>query len=226
MTPTQTLTKKQKDFFVTLQKYIKQHAVAPTIAQLQKMCKLSSPRAVSQYLTSLEKKGLISRNRYETRGISIRTTDSDSITTVTIPVIASAGCDNVAVLAQRTFGEYICVASNMLAGRPTEQVVSVRASGDSMVDAGINDGDYVLVELTQAVREGDLVVAIIDSCAVIKKLEVATNAFILRPVSSDPQYRPIIVARNFKIFGKVIDIIRRGQQGDIEIVPLYQPNSV
>ncbi len=222
MTPiTSTLTKKQKDFFEVLQSYIQKHAVAPTIAQLQKACQLSSPRAVSQYLTSLEKKGFISRSRYEARGITLRT-GSDSVTTISIPVIASAGCDNLSVVAQRTFGEYICVASDMLGGRPTEYVVSVRASGDSMVDAGITDGDYVLVELTQAVREGDLVVAIIDGNAVIKKLEVATNAFILRPVSSDPTYRPIIVSRNFKIFGKVIDIIRRGQQGDIEIVPLYQ----
>ncbi len=60
-----------------------------------------------------------------------------------------------------------------------------------------------------------------DSYAVIKKLEFANNAVILRPVSSDPQYKPIILHRDFKIFGKVIDVIRLQSKGELEIVPLY-----
>jgi SOS-response transcriptional repressor LexA len=90
-----------------------------------------------------------------------------------------------------------------------------------MVDAGIKSGDYVLVEVTEAVHENDLVVAIVDSFAVIKKIEFASNAVILRPVSSDPQYKPIILRRDFQIFGKVIDVIRVKPKADMEIVPLY-----
>jgi SOS-response transcriptional repressor LexA len=75
--------------------------------------------------------------------------------------------------------------------------------------------------VTQSIFEGDLVVAILDGFAVIKKLELVNNAVILRPVSSDPQYKPIIMHKDFKLFGKVIDIIRLPQKGDIEIVPLY-----
>jgi SOS-response transcriptional repressor LexA len=126
----------------------------------------------------------------------------------------------VNVLAQEVFDEYICVASELLHDRDKARIVSIRAVGDSMQDAGINSGDYVLVEVTEAVSEGDLIVAIIDSFAVIKKLEFANNAVILRPVSTDPQYRPIILSKNFKIFGKVLDVIRMPQRGDIEVVPL------
>lgn len=217
----QILTQKQERFYQIIKNYIGRYGIAPTISQLQKIAKLSSPRAVTQYLSSLEKKGLIQRDRYQTRGIKLAP-ESSGVATVTIPVIASAGCDNVAVFAQRNFGEFVCVAADMLIGRPKERVVSIKAMGDSMVDAGINEGDYVLVEMTQAAQEGDVVVVIIDNYAVIKKLEIANNALILRPVSSDPSYKPIIVNRDFQIFGKVIDIIRRGQKGDIEIVPLYQ----
>jgi repressor LexA len=218
------LTKKQRTFYEALRSFILANRMAPTIQQLQTICHLSSPRAVSQYLASLESKGLIRRNRYQVRGIEL-VDELSGVTTITIPVIASAGCDNVAIFAQRNFGEFICVAANMLSGRSKERIVSIKAIGDSMVDAGISEGDYVLVEMTQAAHEGDIVVAIVDGCAVIKKLEIANNALILRPVSSNPEYRPIIVNRDFRLFGTVIDVIRRGQTGDIEIVPLY-PSAV
>jgi repressor LexA len=115
------------------------------------------------------------------------------------------------------------VATELLQGIKKDNVVCVKAVGDSMVDAGINTGDYVLVEMTEGVHENDLVVAIIDSFAVIKKIEFASNAVILRPVSSDPQYKPIILRRDFQIFGRVIDVIRlKNKTEEMEIVPLYR----
>lgn len=195
---------------------------SPTVAELVHLMKFSSPRAVTQYLESLERKGLIERRRYEHRGIRlIDWQNADGPMTVNVPVIASAGCDNAAIFAARNFGDYICVAAELLQGVKKDNVVCVKAVGDSMADAGIKEGDYVLVEVTEAVAQNDLVVAIIDSFAVIKKLEVAANAVILRPVSSDPQFKPIIVGKNFRIFGKVLDVIRVKPKQDIEIVPLY-----
>jgi len=215
------LTEKQKRFYESLRKLIEKKGESPTVAELVKLMKFSSPRAVTQYLESLERKGLIERGRYERRGIRLLEPFRAGAMTVTIPVIASAGCDNVNVLAERGFGDYICVATELLQGVKKDNVVSVKAVGDSMVDAGIKEGDYVLVEITEAAMENDLVVAIVDGFAVIKKIEFANNAVILKPVSSDPQYKPIIVRKDFRIFGKVIDVIRVQQKGEIEIVPLY-----
>ena len=218
---TVSLTPKQQRFYETLRSHIARRRESPTVAELQKSMKLSSPRAVSQYLESLEKKGLIKRSRYATRGISLVSSAVKSgVQMITIPLIASAGCDNVSVLAQRTFDEYICVSSDLLQGRKKQRVVSIKAIGESMNEAGVNDGDYVLVEVTDAASEDDLVVAIIDGFAVIKKLEYANNAVILKPVSSYPVYKPIIMRRDFTIFGRVLDIIRRPQHGELEIVPL------
>jgi repressor LexA len=224
------LTEKQKKFYDSLKRMIEKSGESPTVAELVRLMKFSSPRAVTQYLESLERKGLIERHRYERRGIRlVGSEDSDfrngSVATIDIPVIASAGCDHMAIFAQRNFGDYICVATSLLQGVKKDNVVCVKAVGDSMVDAGIKTGDYVLVEVTEGVNEGDLVVAIIDGFAVIKKIEFATNAVVLRPVSSDPQYKPIILRRDFQIFGKVIDVIRMKPKDDIEIVPLYtQPD--
>ena len=215
------LTVKQKQFYESLRKLIEKRGESPTVAELVRLMRFSGPRAVTQYLEALEQKGLIERRRYERRGIRLRETNDAGLMTVNIPVIASAGCDNVNVFAQRNFGDYICVAMELLQGKNKDNVVCIKAVGDSMVDAGIKEGDYVLVEVTEGVSEGDLVVAIIDNFAVIKKLEFANNAVILRPVSSDPQYKPIILRRDFRIFGKVIDVIRVQAKGDLEIVPLY-----
>lgn len=215
------LTEKQKKFYDSLRRLIEKKGESPTVAELVRLMKFSSPRAVTQYLESLERKGLIERHRYERRGIRLTESELGEPTTIQIPVIASAGCDNVQVFAQRNFGDYVCVAVDLLRGRNKDNVVCVKAVGDSMLDAGIKEGDYVLVEVTDAVAAGDLVVAIIDSFVVIKKLELAENAIILRPVSSDEQYKPIIVNRNFRIFGKVIDVIRVQPKSELEIVPLY-----
>jgi len=227
-TKTHKLTQKQKNFYDSLKKMMAKNGESPTVSELVRLMKFSSPRAVTQYLESLESKGLIERRRYEARGIRIIGEDGDGsggvgIATINIPVIASAGCDQMAVYAQRNFGDYICVATELLQGVKKDTVVCVKAVGDSMLDAGIKPGDYVLVEMTEGVNENDLVVAIIDSFAVIKKIEFASNAVILRPVSSDPQYKPIILRRDFQIFGRVIDVIRLEKKTqDIEIVPLYR----
>lgn len=229
------LTEKQRQFYHSLQRLIEKNGESPTVSELVRLMKFSSPRAVTQYLESLESKGLIERRRYEARGIRLisqkgkNNADGDDtdapagIAMIDIPVIASAGCDQMAIFAQRNFGDYICVATELLQGVKKDNVVCVKAVGDSMVDAGINTGDYVLVEMTDGVHENDLVVAIIDNFAVIKKIAFASNAVILRPVSSDPQYKPIILRRDFQIFGRVIDVIRlKNKTEEMEIVPLYR----
>ena len=216
------LTEKQKKFYEHLQMLMAKNGESPTVAELVRLMKFSSPRAVTQYLESLERKGLIERRRYERRGIRLTGRNSSKPSTVNIPVLASAGCDNVSVFAQSNLGDYICVATELLRGRNKDKIVCIKAVGDSMVDAGIKQGDYVLVEVTESISPDDLVVAIIDSFAVIKKIQYANNAVILHPVSSDPQYKPIILKRDFQLFGKVLDVIRMKPQAEIEIVPLYQ----
>lgn len=215
-----TLTKKQERFYTALKAWMEEKGNAPTIDELQNLLGISSPRGVIQYLEALERKGLILRAKGETRGIHL-VEEKKSGPQIEIPVFASAGCDNVMTMAERIFDEYVCVGRDLLHGRDSKSVVGIRASGNSMDEAGINDGDYVLTEVTQAIQENDLVVAIIDNFAVIKKIEFANNAIILKPVSSDLSYKPIILHRDFKIFGKVLDVFRAPQKGELEVVPVY-----
>ncbi len=219
------LTENQKRFYEVLKTYINKEGRSPTVAELAGLMKFSSPRSVTQYLEALEEKGLIKRWRYKSRGIELLQSRTYFVVgggTVSIPVIASAGCDQMSVFAEHAFGDFVCVDKSLLAGKNIARIVSIRAIGNSMDEAGVRDGDHVLVEVTEDLRDNDIIVAVIDNFAVIKKLTLANNAVILNPVSSDASYKPIILRRDFKLFGKVIDIIRTPQKGELEIVPIYE----
>lgn len=216
-----SLTESQKKFYETLKRYISKHGRSPTVSELARLMRFSSPRSVTQYLESLEAKGLIRRWRYKNRGIELIDSAPEG-NVITIPVIASAGCDQVSVFAERGFGDYVCVERALLGGRARDKVVCIRAIGNSMDEAGVYDGDYVLVEVTENIGDNDLVVAIIDHFAVIKRISIANNAIILNPVSSDSSYKPIILRSDFRLFGKVIDIIRTPQKGELEVVPIHE----
>ncbi|EKE18898.1 MAG: hypothetical protein ACD_9C00203G0002 [uncultured bacterium] len=209
-----TLTSKQKRVFDYISNCLEKSNVSPTISELAKFLGVSSLRTVTQYLESLEKKGFIVRSRHQSRGIRLAARIDAVLETVTLPVICSAGCDNMNVFAEQTFDEFITLDRDFLKGNSPEKVVVFRAMGDSMVDAGIETGDLVLTEMTDDIKQKDKVVAIVDGMALIKQINFSSNAVILAPMSHDPQYRPIIMKRNFQVFGKVIEVIKNSFKGE------------
>ncbi len=215
-----TLTQRQQKVYAFIWQRISRDGVAPTLAEIAKELKAKSLRSVTQYLEALEHKGLIERGRYIPRGIKLASARPAKEELIQVPVFASAGCGSPSVIAQRTFDEYIPISPALIDGR--ENVFVIKATGESMRDAGIFDSDFVLVEQTENVESGDLIVAIIDDNAVIKKLSLTNNAAVLSPVTDDPQYRPIILRRDFMVFGKVIEILK--VEGSQEITYIYERN--
>jgi len=205
------LTTKQLRVYNALKGFISEHQKSPTLKELSQLIEASSIRSVTQYLNSLEKKGLVARSRYKNRGIKLVSTGPLLSDLVTIPVVGNAGCDNLSIIAEQRTDEFVTVDREFLQGHNPKKVIAIKAIGQSMVDAGINNGDLVLAEVTNEAREGDKVVAIIDDMAVIKKISFRENSVTLNPMSSDPQYRPIVMKENFIVDGRVIDIIRNSK---------------
>lgn len=213
----QKLTAKQQKVFKVLQTYYEEHGVTPTILELQAMLGVRSVRTVTQYLEALEKKGLIYRKPNQKRGIELidigPTLDHE---TVMLPVIASAGCDNALVFAEQYFDAYVAIDRKFLPKDDHDaQFVLIKAVGDSMQGAGIESGDYVVTRVLEnnvGIKEGDRVVAIIGDTAVIKRISFRENAIVLSPESKSKVYKPIIMREDFKIFGKVVDIIKMSIQ--------------
>lgn len=216
-----TITKKQKQVLSAIKRCISKTGESPTINELKKTLHVSSTRTVTQYLETLEKKGFISRIKNKTRNIELTDTTDDAYgETITLPVIGAAACGSLNVYAEESFNEFIQIAQSMISGKRRNEIIVIRALGLSMQDAGIDDGDLVLVELTDDVEDEDIVAAIIDGMAVIKKISYTKNAVVLNPVTPIGSYKQIIMKRDFKVLGKVLHTIKaKPQDEEIRIIP-------
>lgn len=222
-----TITPVQKETLSFLKSYIAKNGQAPTIAELRDEFKLKSLRSITQRLEGLERKGFIKRERFQHRSIQILDNTQPHLPfgMIQVPVIASAGCDAMDVYAQDEFGEYIIIDKSFV-GTHTN-IAAIKAVGDSMQDAGIRNGDYVIVEVTERVENGDRVVAILGNMAVIKQYKETDGMVFLNPENKDGGYHPIVVSQeDSKIFGKVLSVISGTEWIDdikVEYYPGYEP---
>lgn len=214
------LTTKQKETLAYIELYVGWHGISPLVTEIQKHFKLDSIRSVTQRLDALEKKGFISRNRFKHRGITVINQNpfSGNKSLLQIPIIASVGCDEQTIFAQEQYGDYLTVDHKIIGHR--KDVVAFKAAGNSMLDAGVHNGDYVLVEPTTHADVGDRVVAIIGDMAVLKRFGKSGKNLVLYPESEG--YSPIVLNGDFKIFGKMINIIVMSNRSndDIELIPI------
>lgn len=213
------VTTKQQLVLDFITRYTNAHGASPTIEEIRSKLGCRSLRTVVQYLESLERKGYIARRKNAKRNIEILSLGEDN-RTISIPVVASVGCDDLSVFAQDTsqHDEFIEVDEELV--DDAGDIVAVRAIGDSMLDAGIHSGDYILVQFTNDFKDGDRVAAVVNDMVVVKRLEHRDGLVVLRPESKDPKYKPIIVGENFKITGKVLCVVPASHSEITEVVPL------
>lgn len=202
-----SLTPKQQETLEFIKAYFAQHGHSPTLTEIGLKFGLDSIRSVSQRIEALETKGFINRDRFQHRSIRlIESNPRAPMGTMQVPVIATAGCDVAEVYVTERYDEFLQIDTTLTKG--ARDVVALKASGNSMIDAGIHNGDYVLVEVTENVASGDRVVAILGDMAVIKTLRRTPEAIILMPESAGNGYTPIVMSgENSKIFGKVLSVI-------------------
>jgi repressor LexA len=219
------LTPKQQHVLSTVRKQIALSKVSPTIEELRCALNLKSLRSVVQYLDTLEEKGYLFRRKNVKRNIELRDSDSEDMPSaylVSIPVVANVGCDDLSVFAQEQYDEYLEV-DKKLVDEDDGGIVAVRAMGESMVDAGIHSGDYVLIRFTDHAENGDRVAAIVGDMITVKRFERKDSNIILWPESKDPKYKPIILRGDFKIVGKVLCVVSEPESHMTEVVPLQEP---
>ena len=218
-----SLTGKQKRVLDNIQLYIGAKGEAPTLDELRQNLGFKSLRTVMQYIETLERKGYIVRHRHARRNIEIRAVDAEgrTATLVSVPVVANVGCDDLSVFAQEQTDEFLQVDKEIV-DKAQNEIVAVRAVGDSMADAGVKSGDYILVQFTDKVKSGDRVAAIIGDMVTVKRLERRQGVTILYPESKDPKYKPIVLRDNFKIAGRVLCIIPADVAQMEDVVPVVE----
>jgi repressor LexA len=197
------LTDKQIRFLSELSNYFEREKRPPTTQELQEIMQLKSPRSVGQYLESLEQLGFIARGK-GARNIQLLRKLSEineNRNTVKVPIVGVAAC-GAPLLAEQNIEDYMEI-SDQIARRPYQYFI-LRAKGYSMDKSGINNGDLVLVRRQPTAENREIVVALINEEASIKRIRFADDHIVLEPESTKPEYKPIVLDKYFQIQGIVV----------------------
>jgi repressor LexA len=177
----------------------------PTVRELMKALGYSSPRSASQVIERLVKIGVLAKSSTgKIRLIRDLNEDLSSANTIKVPIVGNVSCGAL-MDAIENIESFVPVSINI--AHPPWRYFILKASGDSMNEAGINDGDLVLVRQQPIARNGELVVALVDNEATIKELRVLPDKILLIPKSTNKQHHPIILERKFQIQGVVVTSI-------------------
>jgi len=205
------LTARQEEIYEYIKKYSKENHMPPTVREIGNHFEISSTNGVRSILAALIKKGYINRSPRLSRGLEIISNGSDSQepaanNTIEIPIVGRVAAGQPILAVQNLEGT-VTIDRDFLACR--SDVFALRVKGDSMINAGIFDGDLIFARQQKNAEQGEIVVAQIDNEATVKYYHPSSDHIELRP--ANPKYRPIIVnnRKDFSIAGRVIGVMRR-----------------
>lgn len=192
------LTNRQNEVFEVLKEYVENYGIAPTHVELAELIGVSSSKAAADHLKALEKKNVIKIYADKPRGIQILTADNDEL-----PLIGSVAA-GLPIEAVENVESYIRIPEVLKRKKPT---FLLRVRGDSMIDAGILDGDLIAVRKTNTAEIGQIVVARIEDEVTVKFLEKQGSNAVLQPAND--AYQPIVLAaEDLAIEGQFVGLIR------------------
>jgi repressor LexA len=202
------LSKRQQDILDFIKSEVKTKGYPPSVREIGEAVGLASSSTVHGHLARLEGKGLIRRDPTKPRAIEILDQDENS-------QIPNAPVVNVPIVGKVTAGQPITAIENVEEYFPLperlapadEQLFMLEVMGDSMIEAGILDGDYVIVRQQNTANNGEIVVAMTEEDeATVKRFFKETDYFRLQPENSmlDP-----IILKNVTILGKVVGVYRQ-----------------
>lgn len=197
------LTKRQKEILDYIRKFIDENGYAPSFREIAHYFEFSSTGTVAEYMGILEEKGYLTREAMEARAIQLTPSFDDGTETFTIPLegVIDAGRPIEAIRTRET----IDIPRDMM-GKKT---FALRVRGDSMIEDGIFDGDYIIIEQTSSAKNGDIVVALVDNQnATLKRFYNEKDSVRLQPANSS--MKPMRFTKNrVTIQGKVRGVIRK-----------------
>lgn len=175
----------------------------PTVREIAAAMGLSSPATVHSHLATLEKKGYIKRDSSKQRALEV----TDAIPPVEkemlyLPVVGVITAGQP-ILAQENIEDYFPVPAEMVRAR--NEVFMLTVQGESMIEAGIFDGDYIIVEKTPVVHNGEAAVVLIEDSATVKYFYKENGMIRLQPANSTMQ--PIYV-KDAAVLGRVVGLFR------------------
>lgn len=197
------ISKKQEEILEYIKSEILQRGYPPSVREICEAVKLKSTSSVHSHLETLEKNGYIRRDPTKPRAIEILD-DSFALTRrelVQVPVVGRVAAGEP-ILAQENIEDYFPIPADMM---PNKQTFMLEVKGESMINAGILSGDYVLVQEEHMASNGDMVVALIEDGATVKRFYREEGVIRLQP---ENDFMDPIIVRDVTILGKVIGVFR------------------
>lgn len=199
-----SITDRQKELLKFIVSQIREHSMPPSISEMAEFLEVKSKNAVAKLLNSLEENGYIETNG-KARGITVLNSLSDSLQKglIRVPLVGSvqAGSPH---MAEEFIEEWINLPQSLVKGR--RDVFLLRVRGDSMINAGIHEGDLVIVRPTHEVKNNDIVVALLHDEATVKRFVQIKNRAYLK--AENPDYQNIYPKEEWMVQGKVVGVIR------------------
>ncbi|MBP8960742.1 transcriptional repressor LexA [Patescibacteria group bacterium] len=203
-----TLYKRQKEVLTFISQFIQKNNTSPTLQEIADAMNLSSLATVHEHLATLERKGFIKRYDGSVRGIEVLTELLDtSMQGVELPLMGFIAAGKPIEAIENSL-ETVMVSADLVSKSKRCYVLQVK--GDSMIEEGIFDGDFVVIQQQNTANDGDIVVALIDNgFATLKSFYKEKNGKIrLQPANS--KMDPIFVdADELQIQGKVTGVVRK-----------------
>ena len=204
------LTKRQQTVLEVIRGWIRKHGYPPTIRELGAQLGIKSLRGVTTHLDAIAKKGFLKREP-RARSISLSDLVAPFERAMRVPIVGRIRAGNP-VLAQEHVEGHVVIDGSWIGGESAAAGVehfALKVQGDSMINAGILDGDFVIVRQQSTARDGDIVVALLGDEATIKRFFKESDHVRLQP--EHPTMEPIVVDKQqpFAVLGRVVAVFRQ-----------------
>ena len=201
------ITNKQAETLTFIKKFMVEHGFPPSVREICKGMNLNSPATVHAHLKELEKKGIIRKecNKFRTIELLVENEFQEkNEDIVKVPLLGKVACGNPIEAIERP-NEFFDIPATLIP--PKETIFTLECSGDSMINVGIYDGDYVIVQKQKVARNGDIVVALTDENEVTLKTFYKESDHIRLQPENDTM-SPILL-NDCTILGKAIGLYRK-----------------
>ena len=198
------ITAKQDEILEYIKETILKKGYPPAVREICEAVHLKSTSSVHSHLSTLEEKGFIRRDPTKPRTIEILddTFNFNRREMTNVPVVGAVAAGQP-LLAEQNIEDYFPIPVELL---PNADTFMLRVKGDSMINAGILDGDQIIVEQTPSAQNGDIVVALLEDSATVKRFYREDGHYRLQP---ENDYMDPIIVDHVDIQGKVIGLFRR-----------------
>jgi len=197
------LSPRQQQILDFIRDFLKKRGYPPSVREICAATNLKSTATVHSYLVQLEKKGYITRDPQKPRSIIV----SDN------KYLFNSGYVPVPIVGRVTAGQPILAEENIQGVFPLpkemvpeSELFMLRVQGNSMIEAGIFDGDYVVVKSTSSAENGDIIVALLGDEATVKRFFKEKDRIRLQP---ENRFMDPIIVKDVKVLGKVVGLFRR-----------------